>query len=110
METLPITDKDLGEWFRVDGVAIKNQMELDLAVINLAEMYGIPVAPAEMMATIARDVARYDQQDDSEVNYLELFLCSLSDKAFQAMNSLLPDGFRFDYRGSDYSKFWLVGD
>lgn len=101
---IEISESDLGLWFGVDGKAIKNQEQLDLAIIALAGLYGKRFGSLLQM----QNIHRFVHLDDAEIDEdLFTFLSFSADRAFQYLNTLLPEGYEFNFEGAEYQNFIL---
>ena len=101
---IEITDSDLGFWFGIDGKAIANQEQLDLAIVALAGLYGfMPMRPREMKA-LHHFVYSKSEFDDGEL----MAMTMLSERAVRHLNKSLPAGYKFDFEGEEYDKFVLI--
>lgn len=99
--------RDLGFWFGIDGVAIKNQPQLDLAVIALAGLYGLRVAPKQALADLHNYVHSFDDENDIDPE-LVTNLISVAEVCTQYLNSVVERGYKFTFTGDDYSQLELV--
>lgn len=107
-DLIQIKDTDFGFWFGIDGVAIKNQPQLDLAVIQLASVYGFTIdQPACVMETLYAAVSQIE--DESELPHDPThFLIWQAESAIQYLNAHLPAGAKFDFSGEEYDQLHLV--
>ena len=107
---MEITNKELGVWFGIDGVAIKNQSQLDLAVISLARNYGFRQdEDSNEFLEIAHkyfheDIEREEDAHSSAVETL-ILVC---EEAIRFLNKLAGEqGFVFTFDGEDYDTLVL---
>lgn len=106
--SLSLSERDLGVWFKLDGVAIKNQEQLDLAVIALAENYGLHFLPAPTMFALNGLVNAgvvSEQITDTLIVGCELAIRHLNDLATK-------EGYKFSFTGDQYEQLTLykLGD
>lgn len=107
---LSLTERDLGVWFKLDGVAIKTQPQLDVALLSLATLYGLPI-PDCQLELVYKVVHETDEDElDSE---LVMWLISASEIAIKFLNHLAnPAGYEFSFFGEEYENLALykLGD
>lgn len=98
--------RDLGYWFGIDGVAIRNQVEFDLAVISLASLYGLRVAPEEMLRETLKFVREQEEYEIPEELVDNLII--VAEACIKYLNSVVDRGYKFEFTGEDYSRLELV--
>lgn len=102
--TINVTDSDLGRWFGIDGKAIKNQEQLDLAIIALAGLYGYKPARQRQLNEMHKYVYGVDEVESTAV----LLLGMAADSCLDFLNSALPEGYKFDLQGMGEYDFVLT--
>ena len=99
-------DRDLGLWFEINGVSIKNQPQLDYNVVSLASFYGLNLVSQDDLETIYSLVSETDERDlpDDLIEDL-ITLCELCTRY---LNTIVERGYQFTFTGDDYSRLELV--
>lgn len=99
--------RDLGYWFGIDGVAIKNQPQLDLAVISLASLYGLEIISERKFKEIHTYIYSHDSEETMDEGLVNA-LIALAEVCTQYLNQSVERGYKFEFTGADYSKLELV--
>lgn len=108
---LSLTERDLGVWFKLDGVAIKTQPQLDVAVLSLATLYGLPIPDCQLELVYA--VVHSTDDEDELDRELVHWLIATSEIAMKYLNHLAnPLGYEFTFFGEEYENLALykLGD
>ena len=98
---IEIDDNDLGVWFSIDGKGIKTQTEMDLALIALAECYGLFVAPIGFMMKLHTHI----HSGEEVTKKLSHLLIDRAEVAVRYLNDLVDDKYEFAFRGDEYENF-----
>jgi hypothetical protein len=101
-------ETDLGAWFGIDGKSIKNQPQLDLAVIALAGAYGFKVARHRDLALVHKFVYKLENEGEELDSEFENLLIASAEVCTQFLNSILPSGYKFTFTGEEYDTLELV--
>jgi hypothetical protein len=105
-DTILITEQDLGTWFSVDGKAIKNQEQLDMAIIALAGLHGYKPIRQNQLDALNQKIQNTDESERADSD-LVMALTMMSDSCLQYLNHHLPTGYKFDFAGLAYDNFIL---
>jgi hypothetical protein len=101
-------ETDLGVWFGIDGKAIKNQPQLDLAVIALAGVYGFKVARHRDLARVHKFIHNLENENEELDFEFENLLIASAEVCVKFLNSILPTGYQFTFTGEEYDTLELV--
>jgi hypothetical protein len=106
VSNLVLTEQDLGVWFKLDGVAIKTQPQLDVALLSLATLYGLPI-PDCQLELVYQVVHSTDHEEDLDDD-LVIWLIAVSELAIKYLNNLANRaGYEFKFVGEDYENLTL---
>jgi len=101
---IQIDKGDLGVWFSIDGKGIKNQVEMDLALIALAENYGFFSGPPAFIKKLHEFVHGVDDVEEISKK-LTFLLIDQAEKAIQFLNNRIDSRYKFDFSGEEFENF-----
>lgn len=99
---IQIDENDLGVWFSIDGKGIKTQIEMDLALINLAEIYGFFSGPSVFMQKLHTFVHSGEEVVSKKLTGL---LIDQAEKAVQYLNNRIDSRYEFQFTGKEFENF-----
>lgn len=102
---MELTNRDLGVWFGVNGVSIKSQMELDFAIISLANNYGYVELEVEELRYFYTYFYIRGEEGDNDT---EEILMYYGQRALKFLNEMAEQqGYKFDFGGEEYDTLVL---
>lgn len=105
-EKILVSDSDLGTWFSLDDISIKTQPQLDVTILSLAKLYGLPL-PDCQMELIHKVVFETDHEEDLDQELVD-WLIYTAEIAYKHLNNRLPQGYKFGFTGEQYENFVLT--
>ncbi len=101
-----VSEQDLGTWFSLDDIAIKTQPQLDVTILSLATLYGLPI-PDCQLEIIHKVVFDTDHEEDLDRELVDWLIAS-AEISYKYLNNLLPKGYKFGFTGEHYENFVLT--